>query len=79
MDSAGPQGVHEVPHVQSSLDAVSGIQLTPGIESVSLLFHHRRRERNVTGDYEIAGVDLFDYFVVSDVKAGCHLEKLDMA
>ena len=79
IDAARAQRLHEISHRQAGSDVVSRIEFTAWIEGMASILDDLRRQRNVAGDDEIAGVESFHDLIVSNIKPRCDLNRLNQA
>ena len=68
VDAAGTQGIHKVSHVQARFYIVGRVEFSTRAECQAAFFDHFRRQGDVAGDDQVAGVKPFDDFIVGDVE-----------
>ena len=78
MNSAGPQRIHEVAHVEPLADGLRGMELAARAERMSAVSHHLGRQRYVGGNDEVAAFCSFRDFVVRNVESPADLHELDV-
>ena len=78
LDTTGTLGVHKVPYIQSRAEILLGVKLAARVEGQAALADDFRRQGNIGGDDEIAGVEPFDDLVVGNVETVIDLQYRDM-
>ncbi len=79
LDTAGTQGIHEIPHIESRTDGGGGVQLTPWVESKTAFLQHFCCQWDITGDDKITGTESSHNLVVGHIKATGNLHGADIA
>jgi len=78
LNTAGTHRVQKVAHVQARTDIFGRMHFAAWAECVAAFFYDLCRQRNVTRNDEVAGLQAFDDFIVSDIEAPGYLQSLDV-
>ncbi len=77
-DSAGSHRVEKIPHIKACANIFLGMHFTARAQCVATFFDYLRRERDVTGDDEIAFLYSFYDFIVGHIKSLLYLDGFDV-
>ena len=72
-DPTGSHGVQKIAHVQPRPHVLGRMHFAARAECMTALFDYLCGQWNIARNYEITGLEPFDNFVISDVKAARHL------
>ena len=74
LDTAAPERVHEVAHVEPASDVLTSERFPSGTEHIDILLNQLRSFRNVSSNDKIAGLCAPHNFLIGDIRPLLHLQ-----